>query len=158
MTQTLTTERLKDLTFHRSKLIFPASHEEAAAMASEILANREAQPLGYIDPANLKTYRGVMAGGSWSPVERTLSGLNLTLPIYLATPPAPAVVNPELTRDWIACSERLPETDGNYWGWWSDSKRQGPVWFTKGRYHDGFQSYEITHWMPLPAAPEGGNG
>ena len=32
---------------------------------------------------------------------------------------------------WIPVSERMPETDGNYWGWWSESKRQGPVWFIK---------------------------
>lgn len=63
-------------------------------------ANREAQPLGYIDPANLKTYRGVMAGGSWSPVQRTLSGLNLTLPIYLAAPPAPAPAATPIYQIW----------------------------------------------------------
>ncbi len=55
---------------------------------------------------------------------------------------------------WVACSERMPETDGNYWGWWSESKRQGPVWFIKGDLQAQFQSSEITHWMPLPAAPQ----
>lgn len=55
---------------------------------------------------------------------------------------------------WVACSDRLPETDGNYWGWWSESKRQGPVWFIKSELQAQFQSGEITHWMPLPAAPQ----
>ena len=55
---------------------------------------------------------------------------------------------------WVACSERMPETDGNYWGWWSESKRQGPVWFIKSELQAQFQSSEITHWMPLPAAPQ----
>jgi hypothetical protein len=60
----------------------------------------------------------------------------------------------ELLGGWIKCSERMPETDGNYWGWWSESKRQGPVWFIKSDLQAQFQSSEITHWMPLPAAPD----
>ncbi|CAI2470448.1 DUF551 domain-containing protein [Serratia liquefaciens] len=59
----------------------------------------------------------------------------------------------KLPDGWVACSERLPDTDGNYWGWWSESKRQGPVWFIKSDVQAQFQSSEITHWMPLPAAP-----
>ncbi|MGR7310616.1 DUF551 domain-containing protein [Klebsiella aerogenes] len=59
---------------------------------------------------------------------------------------------------WIPVSERMPETDGNYWGWWSESKRQGPVWFIKSDLQAQFQSSEITHWMPLPAAPQEVNG
>ena len=55
---------------------------------------------------------------------------------------------------WIPVSERIPETDGNYWGWWSESKRQGPVWFIKSELQAQFQSHEITHWMPLPSAPQ----
>lgn len=59
----------------------------------------------------------------------------------------------KLHDGWVACSERMPEEDGNYWGWWSESKRQGPVWFIKSELQAQFQSSEITHWMPLPAAP-----
>ena len=61
---------------------------------------------------------------------------------------------PEIIPGWIPVSERMPETDGNYWGWWSESKRQGPVWFIKSELQAQFQSHEITHWMPLPAAPQ----
>ncbi|PIJ41212.1 hypothetical protein [Serratia sp. OPWLW2] len=59
-------------------------------MMWSMLANREAQPVGYIDPDSLKEYRGQRAGGTWSAVQRTTSGLNMTTPIYTA-PPAPAV-------------------------------------------------------------------
>ncbi|WP_110877294.1 DUF551 domain-containing protein [Franconibacter helveticus] len=59
----------------------------------------------------------------------------------------------KLPDGWIKCSERLPEKDGNYWAWWSESKRQGPAWFIKSELQAQFQSSEITHWMPLPAAP-----
>lgn len=62
--------------------------------------------------------------------------------------------NSLVTPGWIPVSERMPETDGNYWGWWSESKRQGPVWFIKSELQAQFQSSEITHWMPLPAAPQ----
>ncbi|RKR64006.1 uncharacterized protein DUF551 [Yokenella regensburgei] len=61
--------------------------------------------------------------------------------------------SPVVPDGWISCSERMPEEDGNYWGWWSECKRQGPVWFTKSDSYSYFQSSEITHWMPLPAAP-----
>ncbi|WP_313112590.1 DUF551 domain-containing protein [Pseudescherichia sp.] len=64
-------------------------------------------------------------------------------------------LNYPVTPDgWIKCSERLPACDGNYWGWWSESKRQGPVWFIKSELQAQFQSSEITHWQPLPAAPK----
>lgn len=62
--------------------------------------------------------------------------------------------SPVIPDGWVACSERMPETDGNYWGWWSESKRQGPVWFIKSELQAQFQSSEITHWMALPAAPQ----
>ncbi|WP_267659824.1 DUF551 domain-containing protein [Escherichia coli] len=62
--------------------------------------------------------------------------------------------SPAIPDGWVACSERMPDTDGNYWGWWSESNRQGPVWFIKSEIQAQFQSSEITHWMPLPAAPQ----
>ncbi|WP_259565567.1 DUF551 domain-containing protein [Enterobacter sichuanensis] len=62
--------------------------------------------------------------------------------------------SPVIPDGWVACCERMPETDGNYWGWWSESKRQGPAWFIKSELQAQFQSSEITHWMPLPAAPQ----
>lgn len=62
--------------------------------------------------------------------------------------------SPAIPDGWIPVSERMPDEDGNYWGWWSESKRQGPVWFIKSELQAQFQSSEITHWMPLPAAPK----
>ncbi|MEL5546433.1 hypothetical protein PTR73_09905 [Serratia nevei] len=62
---------------------------ETPATDAALAAIREAQPVGYIDPDSLKEYRGQRAGGTWSAVPRTTSGLNMTTPIYTA-PPAPA--------------------------------------------------------------------
>ncbi|WP_369899439.1 DUF551 domain-containing protein [Klebsiella pneumoniae] len=70
------------------------------------------------------------------------------------TPHLPGSEPATVPGKWIPVSERMPETDGNYWGWWSESKRQGPVWFIKSELQAQFQSTEITHWMPLPAAPQ----
>ncbi|AUN61092.1 DUF551 domain-containing protein [Klebsiella pneumoniae] len=71
-----------------------------------------------------------------------------------AAPQSPGGEPATVPGKWIPVSERMPETDGNYWGWWSESKRQGPVWFIKSELQAQFQSSEITHWMPLPAAPQ----
>ncbi|HFF8853441.1 DUF551 domain-containing protein [Klebsiella pneumoniae] len=71
-----------------------------------------------------------------------------------AAPQSPGSEPATVPGKWIQVSERMPETDGNYWGWWSESKRQGPVWFIKSDLQAKFQSSEITHWMPLPAAPQ----
>ncbi len=71
-----------------------------------------------------------------------------------AAPQSPGSEPATVPGKWIPVSERMPETDGNYWGWWSESKRQGQVWFIKSELQAQFQSSEITHWMELPAAPQ----
>lgn len=79
-------------------------------------------------------YSAIQCGDAHDEIERLLA----------AAPQLPAAV----PGRWI------PEAHGNYWGWWSESKTQGPVWFIKSEVQAQFQSYEITHWMPLPAAPK----
>ncbi|EJA2551630.1 hypothetical protein OHN11_09730 [Serratia marcescens] len=79
------------------------------------LANREAQPVGYIDPDSLKEYRGQRAGGTWSAVQRTTSGLNMTTPIYTA-PPAPAVPTlPTALLDAMDEVLRISDRDHEAW-------------------------------------------
>lgn len=48
----------------------------------------QAQPIGFIDPASLKEYRGKRIGGSWS-AEPKDGEYNQTLPIFLQAAPAP---------------------------------------------------------------------
>lgn len=99
MTQTLTTERLKDLTFHSSKLIFPASHEEAAAMARELLANREAQPAAYMYKDNIHAdarFSLYKRFGNWS--QEDINKYEITeIPLY-TVPPAPEVIDEAIDR------------------------------------------------------------
>ncbi|MFS7186032.1 DUF551 domain-containing protein [Serratia proteamaculans] len=202
MTHTLTTERLREIAERRSPSL---RWGEAEQIATELLANRETQPVAVTDEMALAFHRALNDGGiGESDLEEIKVGLRGAL-CNITAPPAP-VVNPEFTGatavpeaiitapveamrcgpaasyvmgwnacraamlaqpvrrgctvvplGWIDCAFRVPDTDGNYWGWWSESKRQGPVWFIKSDVQAQFQSSEITHWMPLPAAPEGGN-
>lgn len=60
---------------------------------------------------------------------------------------------------WIPCSEQTPVADGAYWCWFGKEKPsviQQRVCIWNDRNHEWCDS-SVTHWMPLPAAPEGGN-
>ncbi|MEC5816349.1 DUF551 domain-containing protein [Serratia nevei] len=64
-----------------------------------------------------------------------------------------------LPDGWIACSERMPDADGAYWCWFGKEKSsviQQRVCIWNDRNHEWCDS-AVTHWMPLPAAQEGGN-
>lgn len=62
------------------------------ALMEIALAALTAKPIGYIDPATLKEYRGKRAGGSWS-AEPKSGEYNQTLPIF-TTPPVSALEQP----------------------------------------------------------------
>lgn len=72
----------------------------------------------------------------------------------------------KLPEGWIACSERMPELDKRvllYFGSYGGHIEDGCIGDDgDGPYHYFFDGdslqQEPTHWMPLPAAPEGGNG
>ena len=64
--------------------------------------------------------------------------------------------SPVIPDGWIACSERMPEIEDEYYLTFSASPFGGGV--SVDFFFDGyFADQNITHWMPLPAAPEGGN-
>lgn len=105
------------------------------------LANREAQPVGYIDPDSLKEYRGQRAGGTWSAVQRTTSGLNMTTPIYTA-PPAPAI--PDIGSSVV---------NDAAWKFYDTLTEHGPL---NGHQFNNLKSclYEaLKIVMPAPPAP-----
>lgn len=181
MIQTLTTERLKYLTFHRSKLIFPASHEEAAAMARELLANREEQPVASrehfeslcnqfwnwaeFDEINTEEEpRLKWDGKKYS--HRVTAAL---WRIYQAAPPAPAVLNGRTAEGWMtesllqkkiadglrksapAVPESMPEIDRGEGG--SDIDYMQPKEIYGMGKTDGWNACRAAM---LAAAPEGG--
>lgn len=73
--------------------------------------------------------------------------------------------SPVIPDGWIACSERMPELDKRvllYFGSYDGHIEDGCIGDDgDGPYHYFFDGdslqQEPTHWMPLPAAPEGGN-
>lgn len=63
----------------------------------------------------------------------------------------------EPVTGWIKCSERMPEPHGETLLVWCRHAMQrgyyggGNWWVIEGRWTPGER---VTHWMPLPAAPE----
>lgn len=60
---------------------------------------------------------------------------------------------PEIIPGWIPVSERMPENDGAYLCW--DNRYVTTYAFIFGAWQaNQFIAKNITHWMPLPAAPQ----
>jgi Protein of unknown function (DUF551). len=53
-------------------------------------------------------------------------------------------------NEWISVKDRLPETDGRYLVVENNSYR----WIGVSSMRKGIFDMPITHWMPLPLAPE----
>ncbi|EPY7259212.1 DUF551 domain-containing protein [Klebsiella pneumoniae] len=69
-----------------------------------------------------------------------------------AAPQSPGSEPAAVPGKWIPVSERMPESNGVYFGW--DGKRVLEVnCFFGGFSANQFIHGEITHWMPLPAPP-----
>ncbi|HHK8142799.1 TPA: DUF551 domain-containing protein [Serratia marcescens] len=84
------------------------------------------------------------------------NGWNACRAAMLAQPVSSGYTLPD---GWIACSERMPDADGAYWCWFGKEKSsviQQRVCIWNDRNHEWCDS-AVTHWMPLPAAQEGGN-
>lgn len=114
----------------------------------ELAANREAQPVGYIDPGSLKEYRGQRAGGTWSAVQRTTSGLNMTTPIYTA-PPAPANALP------VAWEMRYWNSGHNMWHDWERITAEQHAEMSVQHAKDN--DYEFRVLYDAPPAPQSTN-
>ncbi|HEJ7039347.1 TPA: DUF551 domain-containing protein [Serratia liquefaciens] len=81
--------------------------------------------------------------------------------------------SPETPDGWVACSERLPDDDEFVLVWplpdfgvelhvgqYCECHMKGEGWYAQvNEQNYGIEWYPITvtHWMPLPAAPESGN-
>lgn len=60
---------------------------------------------------------------------------------------------PAQSQGWIQVSEQMPENDGAYLCW--DNRYVTTYAFIFGAWQaNQFVAKNITHWMPLPAAPQ----
>ncbi|EKN4073012.1 DUF551 domain-containing protein [Yersinia enterocolitica] len=146
-----TVERLEELT----ALSFPPSHHELAALARIALAAKRAEP---VDEIAFDMARGIMAlvnetniGGACQLQAKIQCFIeeNLTTHPQLNSP-----------QGWIKCSDQMPEDDTLCLG----VDECGVIWtmhFDDGEFRadtGDVDDLEISHWMPLPAAPEKENG
>jgi hypothetical protein len=63
-----------------------------------------------------------------------------------------------MAANWIKCSDRMPE-DGRDVLVWDINREVSKRYYTEGAYFASFHGHwktldEVTHWMPLPEAPE----
>ncbi|MBH3006801.1 DUF551 domain-containing protein [Serratia ureilytica] len=186
-------------------------------MMWSILANREAQPVGYTSKRNLAN----VTGRHLELFSKDSAVYSDPVALYTA-PPAPAVPEEakvgempflgnsepgyvrgwnacraamlaqpvssgyKLPGGWIACSERMPEVGERDWrtalpvlvkceigvipAYYGFTYHEGEQCFgfmesikfgdgsgSGPEQHENRLMMHVTHWMPLPAAPEGGN-
>lgn len=87
-----------------------------------------------------------------------VEGLNACRAAMLAAAPqSPGGDHATVPGKWIPVSERMPENDGAYLCW--DNRYVTTYAFIFGAWQaNQFVAKNITHWMPLPAAPQGVKG
>ncbi|MDP8624884.1 MULTISPECIES: DUF551 domain-containing protein [Serratia] len=64
--------------------------------------------------------------------------------------------SPVIPDGWIACTEQTPDADGAYWCWFGKEEpsviqQRVCIWINR---NNEWCDSAVTHWMPLPAAPE----
>ncbi len=152
---TLTTEELK-----YGAEVGDLGIEAVRAVCAEALANREVRPVYQYRMRN--PYNDQVTDWKTIKPEQVDFILKETIAAnvefrIIAAPPAPAVPD-----GWIACSERMPTPFVDVIA--SDGKQtftahfidESDWWCLVSQLAE--EPGDVTHWMPLPAAPEGGNG
>lgn len=88
------------------------------------------------------------------PINRDSSVVRaLRAAMLAAAPQSPGSEPATVPGKWIPVSERMPENDGAYLCW--DNRYVTTYAFIFGAWQaNQFVAKNITHWMPLPAAPQ----
>ncbi|ELI8163508.1 DUF551 domain-containing protein [Yersinia enterocolitica] len=137
-----TVERLEELAVEEDLYNFSPTQEELNSLARIALAAKRAEPVAYI------TYNGYLIHAG----DPKLSEYSDPQPLY-DTPQLNSQVS---LGSWIKCSDQMPEDDTLCLG----VDECGVIWtmhFDDGEFRadtGDVDDLEISHWMPLPAAPE----
>ncbi|MGK1657658.1 DUF551 domain-containing protein [Klebsiella pneumoniae] len=108
-------------------------------------------PYGYVMVPKEPTDEMLAAAKEWTGLTSTAEVVYIKM--LAAAPQSPGSEPATVPGKWIPVSERMPESNGVYFGW--DGKRVLEVnCFFGGFSANQFIHGEITHWMPLPAAPQ----
>ena len=93
-------------------------------------------------------------GGDALSYRRLIQSFEPGTKLYLHAQPAPVV------SGWIPVSERLPEEGGRYWCYVEEQNSLGKSHYqwncswNEGAWSDKALTGRVTHWVPLPAAPQ----
>lgn len=140
-----------ELKLSTSDYAYDSRHDHMRGMAREA-ADAIQVFTGHDSGANLKHYYGEKW---WEPLNELRDQLHA---FVNDAPVAQAGQVPE----WIACTERLPASGEPVIAWCSGSNQAGVAWIRQGAWLMpepqalGYES--ITHWAPLPAAPQPAKG
>ena len=94
-------------------------------------------------------------GGDALSYRRLIQSFEPGTKLYLHAQPAPVV------SGWIPVSERLPEEGGRYWCYVEEQNSLGKSHYqwncswNGNAWSDNMLTGRVTHWMPLPAGPQG---
>ncbi|MBW5868607.1 DUF551 domain-containing protein [Yersinia enterocolitica] len=142
-----TIERLEEMAvLDESLLTIPASHKQVAALARIALAAKRAEPVAYI------TYKGYLIHAG----DPKLSSYSDQEQLY----DAPQLDSPEMPDGWIKCIDQMPTDSSEFLVYETmNNKVQHDYWVSDdaaalGRGFWNHYDTAVTHWMPLPTAPE----
>lgn len=151
---TFTVERLEE--FIRQPLENGLTRNEQMDLARIALSAKQAEPVAYgtLQKEFCDEERSLFTDKD-SASKYSESCYDLT-PLYTT----PQLNSPEIPEGWIKCSDQDPLKSGPYWCWFGNEKpsviRQRVCMFND-RGNEWSDS-SVTHWMPLPTAPEKENG
>ncbi|EPB8107303.1 DUF551 domain-containing protein [Yersinia enterocolitica] len=139
-----TVERLEE--FIRQPLENGLTRSEQMELARIALAAKRAEPVGYLEQNHLDYLCSGSDADIWP------NGGAGDIPVYLT----PQLNSQVPLGSWIKCSDQMPEDDTLCLG----VDECGVIWtmhFDDGEFRadtGDVDDLEISHWMPLPAAPE----
>lgn len=169
-------EELRDVNVAGIGYLFGIDREanKFADPRRQIMLYRHAQPAPVVPDAYVRDERGrMMLNGVCEPKIGFGIGWNACRAAMLAAAPQPqnAPQNiPEIIPGWIPVSERMPDDDDFVYIWprpdfgvdlhvgqYCECSPKGEGWYAQiyeQNYGVDWHPITVTHWMPLPAAPQ----